>query len=262
MRPEGNFSVGLSNALLEAKHYRAMGDALWLYTYLLDRQGRKVDANGFGKVAGGMPIRDSDIAGTFGSSGRTISRWRSRLRSRGYITTRRTPYGYCYAITKPKKWEKATASDVTQPAHLSDGNNWRDRTQTAGRYAGCVRNKEEVQRETVVAAAAIPENQMEKELQTVWSYYIDAFRKDEIISPSARRTGLAILSELHRLGLDAVYRMTGAIDMAHHIVKHHPKKVYLANWFAIFGKWNTFVSLYQEFEQAENVPEAATLPAE
>ena len=100
---------------------------------------------------------------------------------------------------------------------------------------------------------------MEGELRKVWDYYLDAFKKDEIISPSARRTGLAILSELHKLGRDAVSSMACAIDMVCHIVKHNPKKAYLANWFAIFGKWNTFVSFYQEFEQAENVPESATL---
>jgi|ERR1035438_3211357 hypothetical protein len=247
MRPEGNFSVGLSNALLEAKHYRAMGDALWLYTYLLDRQGRRVDANGFGKVAGGMPIRDSDIAGTFGSSGRTISRWRSRLRLRGYITTRRTPYGYCYAITKPKKWKKTTGSDVTQPAHLSEG----DVTQPVKRCDTTCTNKEEIQRVTVVAATAVSESQMEKELQTAWDHYLDAFKKDEIISPSARRIGRVVLTRLREkhpaiLSEQCVDAMTGAIDRACHLVKSQPKKAFFSDWFAIFGNFDTFYSLWEE----------------
>lgn len=251
MRPEGNFSVGLLRAILEPKHYHAMSDALWLYTFLLDKQTRGLEKNGFGQVAGGVPIRDSDIADTIGSSERTVSRWRGRLKSHGYITARRTPYGYVYAITKPKKWVKEVATDQTQPATLSDGNNWRDRTQTVGRYAGCVRNKEEKQRETVVAATAVPENQMEAELNAVWKYYLEVFEKEEIISPSARRIGIAILTRLREkyptiASEQCVDAMSSGIDSARRIVKAQPNKKYFARWFGIFGKFETFHSLWEE----------------
>jgi hypothetical protein len=145
MRPEKNFNVGLSNAILEPKHYRAMGEALWLYTYLLDRQGKGRDKNGLGQVAGSMPIRDSDIASTLGSSEKTISRWRKRLRSHSYITARRTPYGYTYAITKAKKWQD-------KPVERSDKSvsslTARDRTRTAERSDTNGRNKEEMSVDT------------------------------------------------------------------------------------------------------------------
>jgi hypothetical protein len=114
------FDVPVSNGLLEPKHYHAMGDAIWLYLYLLDRQTRGVDKDGHGKVSGGMPIRDSVVTGSLGSSRRTVIRWREVLERGDYITARRTSFGHVYAITKPKKWKKATASDVTQPAHHSD----------------------------------------------------------------------------------------------------------------------------------------------
>jgi hypothetical protein len=252
MRPEGNFSVGLSNALLEPKHYRAMGDALWLYTYLLDRQTRRLDKNGSGQVAGGVPIRDPDIAGTIGSSGRTISRWRTRLKLHGYITTRRTPYGYCYAITKPKKWMKSAERDQTHPAHLSDGNNWRDRTQTVKRSDTTCINKEEVQRETVVAATAIPAKQMADEVNAAWDHYLDVFHKEEeIISPPARQKGLAILTALREkhptiTSEQRIDGMCAAIDQARSIVKKQPAKNYFSDWFSIFGKFQTFYSLWEE----------------
>ena len=113
------FNVPVSNGLLEPKHYRAMGDAIWLYLHLLDKQTRGVDKDGNGKVSGGMPIRDSVIAGALGSSRRTVIRWRGVLKRGDYITALRTPFGHVYAITKPKKWKETTKGDVTQPVHNS-----------------------------------------------------------------------------------------------------------------------------------------------
>lgn len=105
--------------------------------------------------------------------------------------------------------------------------------------------------------AAVSQEQMEREFLKVWNYYLEAFDKQEILSPSAKKKGLAILTELHKHGA-AAENMAFAIDMARHIVKRNPKKAYLANWFTIFGKWDTFVSLQQQYREAENIPSAAT----
>jgi hypothetical protein len=107
------------------------------------------------------------------------------------------------------------------------------------------------------AAAAVSESQMEKELQTVWDYYLEAFDKDEIISPSKKKMGLGVISKL-RPDVNRVEVMAGAIDMAHHIVKHHPEKSYLAKWTSIFKKFSTFLSLYEESRDPK-VPTAASL---
>ena len=157
MRPAKTFNVPVSNGLLE--HCPRMRDSVWLFIYLLDKQTRGVDKNGHGKVSGGMPIRDSDIAGTLKLSVRTISRMRSRLRRRDYITARRTPFGYVYAIPKPKKWQQKEAegsdknvqsvpkSDVTQPTDHSESDRPSDRTQSVGGSDTTCRNKEEVTRD-------------------------------------------------------------------------------------------------------------------
>jgi hypothetical protein len=107
------------------------------------------------------------------------------------------------------------------------------------------------------ASAAVSGNQMDRELQKVWDYYLDAFKKDEIISPSAKKMGLEVISKL-RPDVNRVEVMAGAIDMAHHIVKRNPKKAYLAKWTSIFAKFSTFLSLYEESRDSK-VAEAATL---
>ena len=97
---------------------------------MVDKQTRRVDENGHGKVSGGKPIRDKDIASAIGCSRQTVIRWRDVLVCAGYITAKRTPYGFVYTIPKPKKWQQsspvAPARDVTQTGHLSQGNNSRD----------------------------------------------------------------------------------------------------------------------------------------
>lgn len=276
MRPKENFNVGLTNALLEPKHYHAMGDALWLYTYLLDRQTRRLDKDGLGQVAGGVPIRDADISGTIGSSRRTIIRWRDTLLLHGYVTARRTPYGHVYAIAKPKKWSQKTGTDVTQPAHLSKGGDVpfppTDVTETVKRCDTTCTNKEEMSRETSsssseTAAAAFSEKQMAECIEMVSNYYLKAFDTERIISPSEKQMASARLAEIlpcvvkeHLNPRSLAGYMACAIDVAHHIVKIQPQKKYFAQWYAIFGKQKTFASLIDQHSNAENVPAAADLP--
>ena len=260
MRPEKTFNVGLYNAILEPKHYRAMGDSLWLYTYLLDRQGRRLDKDGLGKVAGGVPIRDSDVGDSLGSSRRTVIRWREVLLRHGYIAARRTPYGYVYAIAKPKKWSgkpNSSKTDVTQTVHLSST----DVTQTDKRCDIPCTNKEEEQRVTVVVereasketATTVSKNQMEGELLAAWNSYLEAFDKEEILSPSRKRTGLETLRKLRErfpeiTSEQCVGGMTSAINRVHHLVKTQPKKAYLADWFKIFGNFGKFLEYWTEDE--------------
>jgi hypothetical protein len=122
-------------------------------------------------------------------------------------------------------------------------------------------DKEAVADSSESASAAVSQEQMEKEFQLVWNYYLEAFDKQEILSPTAREKGMAVLSELHRLGHSCdvcVTTMQCAIDVAHHLVTtQQKKKAFFSNWFAIFGKWNTFVSLRQQW--TENIPASATI---
>jgi hypothetical protein len=257
MRPKQNFNIGLRNGLLDRKHYQAMrGDALWLYSFLLDLQTRRVDKDRLGKVAGGVPISDADIAGTFGCSGKTISRWREKLVRAGYIAARRTSYGYVYGIHRPKKWAPTLTdrTDVSDHPSLTDRTETpTDRTDVSTRSDSSVRNKEEVSRETSSSSsdAAISANQMEGELNTAWEHYLNVFDEDETISPSAKQMGIVVLTKLREKhpaisSQQCVDAMTSAIDRAHKLVKTKPEKAFSAKWHAIFSKFETFYSLWEE----------------
>jgi len=247
------FLIPVSNGLLE--HCSKMGDAIWLFLWLVDRTTKEKDDKG--KVLGGMPIRDRDIADTLGGiTDRTIRRWRRRLIDGGYIEAINTGHGYSYRVLKSKKWskkdtsrpDKNVRSDRPQSTSLIDQNGHSDRPQSTSLYR---QHRDKAVDSSESTTAAVSESQMESELLKVWSYYLEAFDKEEILSPSAKKAGMTVLSKLRQRHPAAsseqcVEGMTAAIDRARHIVKTQPKKLFFASWHAIFGKFETFYSLWEE----------------
>jgi len=121
------FRIPVSNGLLAAKHYRAMGESVWLFLYLIDKitlEKESGDGNRFGSVLRGMPLHDSEIAREFGVSVDTISRWRLRLAKHGYIHCRRTPHGYSITVSRSKKFihkdDKPKKPTLSDPAKMPD----------------------------------------------------------------------------------------------------------------------------------------------
>ena len=80
-----------------AKHYKAMGSAVWLYLYLL------VYAN---RTTGMLFRRNETIAKDTGMSTRTISRWLHSLKAGGYVELRQTGRSLQISITKWKPIKK------------------------------------------------------------------------------------------------------------------------------------------------------------
>jgi hypothetical protein len=107
-----------------------------------------------------------------------------------------------------------------------------------------------------VPTAAVSESQMESELQVGWIYYLEAFDSEEILSPSAKKAGVAVFSRLDP-SIDRVHYLTCVIDMACYIVKRDPKKAYLSQWAKLLAASD---SLYKEYCNSPNIPAASELP--
>lgn len=76
-----------------AKHYQAMGKAVWLFIYLIVHANRKT----------GITFRRlSMIAEEMGLPLRTIQFWLAKLRKAGYVTTTRNGRAITVAILKWK----------------------------------------------------------------------------------------------------------------------------------------------------------------
>jgi DNA-binding transcriptional ArsR family regulator len=84
----------------EAKHYRGMRSALWLYIYLIVHANRKT---------GDLSRRYETIARETGISKRTIRYWLSMLRREGYVEVDRS--GHTTAINiRIQRWKPVTRS--------------------------------------------------------------------------------------------------------------------------------------------------------
>lgn len=96
------FGIYVQNDLLEPKHYKAIGGAIWFYLWCLDKM-TSINENGIGLVLGGKPIKLQDVNKDLELSDRTYSRYIKTLQTGGYIDATRTPYGYVIKVTKAKK---------------------------------------------------------------------------------------------------------------------------------------------------------------
>jgi hypothetical protein len=104
-RGKRKFWIPVWNGIFE--HREKMTDALWLFLWYIDKTTREEDGGEGGKVGrvlGGKPIRDSEVAPELQCTKRTICTWRNRLQKHGYIKVIRTPYGYTVRVLKSKKW--------------------------------------------------------------------------------------------------------------------------------------------------------------
>lgn len=96
------FGIYVQNDLLEPKHYEAMGSAIWLYLWCLDKM-TSINEDGEGSVLGGKPIKLEYIQKDLSLTDRTYTRYINKLTEFGYISVVRTPYGYVVKVNKAKK---------------------------------------------------------------------------------------------------------------------------------------------------------------
>lgn len=96
-------------------HYDRIGIALWTFAWLIDRIPKDGEQNGIGKVLGGRPLKIAEIVETMkGSTYRSIRRQLDKLEEQGYISRRRTPYGFVVEIRNSRKWGIWTARESGQ----------------------------------------------------------------------------------------------------------------------------------------------------
>src|SRR5258706_10564380 len=84
------------NGILEARHRKGIGPAIWVYLWCLDRI--TIEVNGVGWLLGRAPIKIERIAEELEEDYRSIRRCLERLDKHGYITRIRTPYGFTIGV--------------------------------------------------------------------------------------------------------------------------------------------------------------------
>jgi hypothetical protein len=81
--------------LFDPKHYKQMGPAIWLYTYLLMKET-------YGPVERRAVVSDAELASVIGCGSRIIRDWRKRLLAHGYIEATLHSHGYATPSRSPR----------------------------------------------------------------------------------------------------------------------------------------------------------------
>lgn len=119
------YGIEITNNLLEPKHIKAMGSAVWEYMWCLDKM-TKIDEDGTGYVLGGKPVKLEELNKDLGKDQTNISTNLHKLQEAGYIDLKRTGYGNIITVCKAKKnslrkGENAKSEKVITP-DLNDEN--------------------------------------------------------------------------------------------------------------------------------------------
>lgn len=99
----------------EARHYRKMGKAIWLFLYLFLNADRR---------SGFLAVKVKTISSKMGIKPDTIARWLNILREEGYIATQNTGRGLLIQI---KGWENPSSDvggNAFQKQQISNSCGW------------------------------------------------------------------------------------------------------------------------------------------
>ena len=96
------YYIGVKNDLLEPKHRKKMGSAVWEFMWLIDKT-TSVSEAGIGKILGGKIIKLDEISKEIGGVRSTVSENLRKLEKEKYINITNAPYGLIITVNKSSK---------------------------------------------------------------------------------------------------------------------------------------------------------------
>lgn len=104
--PEGSYPFPMYSGILEHRHYKKIGSAIWLFLWCISSTTSEKEKDGivWGIVLGNKPIKISELEEEFGVSDRTIRSWIKTLEDNDYIRVTRAPYGLVFKVRNSKKF--------------------------------------------------------------------------------------------------------------------------------------------------------------
>lgn len=126
--PEGSYPFPMYSGLLEHRHYKKIGSAIWLFLWCISSTTKEVERDGivWGIVLGNKPVKINELESEFGVSDRTIRSWIKTLEDNHYIQVTRAPYGLIFTVRNSKKFKNRSEenfhSESGDRQHSSDLN--------------------------------------------------------------------------------------------------------------------------------------------
>lgn len=105
-----SYPFPMYSGLLEPRHYKKIGSAIWLFLWCVSSTTAERDRDGvvWGIVLGNKPVQLSELGEIFGVSSKTVSRWLTDLESHQYIKVTRAPRGLIISVRNSKKYRNQT----------------------------------------------------------------------------------------------------------------------------------------------------------
>lgn len=102
-----SFPFTTYSGLLEPKHYKRIGSAIWLFLWCISSTTQEVVKDGivWGIVLGNKPLKIHELAKVFDVNEKTVRRWLDTLEQHGYIHVTRAPYGLILTVKNSKKYK-------------------------------------------------------------------------------------------------------------------------------------------------------------
>ena len=102
-----NYRIPVSNGLLAPRHFAAIGPALWVFLWLIDRTTREEegpDGQCWGMVLGYTLVSAGRIAADLGCDEKSVRRYLARLVEKEYVRAERGRCGWRLRVARSKKF--------------------------------------------------------------------------------------------------------------------------------------------------------------
>lgn len=119
-----SYPFPMFSGLLEPKHYKQIGPAIWLFLWCVSSTTKEVEKDGmtWGVVLGNKPVKRDELSEIFGVDGKTVGRWIKALEDHGYIRITRAPHGMIFTVKNSKKYKGSPDNEENSPPERVDKN--------------------------------------------------------------------------------------------------------------------------------------------
>jgi DNA-binding transcriptional regulator YhcF (GntR family) len=102
-----SYPFTIYSGILEPKHYKKIGSALWLFLWFVSSTTKEVERDGvtWGIVLGNKPLKLNELAKIFDVNEKTVRRWLDDLEKHEYIKVTRAAYGLIITVKNSKKFK-------------------------------------------------------------------------------------------------------------------------------------------------------------
>lgn len=186
MTKDQSFPLTIWSGLFKKKHWKKMGNAIWLFGMLIDKVTKEEDGKGY--VLGGKPVTYHTFKDEMPITKRQYLRYLDILRNGSYIHTHNTHHGLVIIIHNSKKYKRRSDKNVTGPA--TETSSPPDETVTAGAtdlsppYIDSINKKETEDHSS--------------DFMEIWKMIHEAFRLPESSSDGYKSE---IIETINRLGM-------------------------------------------------------------